>query len=109
MLLKNKAAIRKQLFAVERGHCQECRLDTQAVLTRLRCHPATKAGRARRLQTLRRMAEKWFTTEKRRKAAERLAKHPHQGDQGFSGSRDGRSKVGGDGSGEPGSLQSRHP
>ena len=79
MLLKSNSAIRRQLFAIERGRCTECSLDTEELLSRLRCLPGSFGGIERRLQMIFNAAPAWSRNQKRKDAARRLAKHPMPG------------------------------
>lgn len=79
MLLKSNSAIRRQLFAIERGRCQECHLDTEGLLSRLRCLPGNFGGIERRQKMIFDTAPLWNKNQKRRDAARRLARHPVPG------------------------------
>lgn len=79
MLLKSNSAIRRQLFAIERGRCTECSLDTENLLSRLRCLPGSFGGIERRLNMILNAAPSWARSQKRKDAARRLAKHPVPG------------------------------
>lgn len=79
MLLKSAAAIRRQLFAIEAGKCQKCKLDTEGLLRRIKSLPGSTAGRAERRRVIIKAAAEWGRNKETLKAAERLARHPVAG------------------------------
>eukprot|EP00892_Ulva_mutabilis_P001705 jgi/Ulvmu1/11535/UM078_0024.1 len=79
MLLKSTAAIRRQLFAIEAGRCQKCKLDTEGLLRRIKSLPSSTAGRVERKRVIVKASAEWGRTKETLKAAERLARHPVAG------------------------------
>lgn len=79
MLLKSAAAIRRQLFAIEAGKCQKCKLDTESLLRKIKSLPGSAAGRAERQRIIVKASVEWGRNKETLKAAERLARHPVAG------------------------------
>lgn len=79
MLLKSAAAIRRQLFAIEAGKCQKCKLDTESLLRNIKSLPGSAAGRAERQRIIVKAAPEWGRNKEALKAANRLARHPVAG------------------------------
>lgn len=79
MLLKSAAAIRRQLFAIEGGKCQKCKLDTENLLRNIKSLPGSAAGRAERHRVIVKAAPEWGRNKEALKAADRLARHPVAG------------------------------
>lgn len=79
MLLKSAAAIRRQLFMIEGGRCQKCKLDTENLLRKIKSLPGTAGGRAERKRIIVKASAEWGRNQETLKAAERLARHPVAG------------------------------